>query len=256
MSADITLYGYTTSPFVRKVLCYLHYKELPFNFVAVSPVEPEKTIGFTGGSQVPVLKIGDEWRLDSSPLGLWLDALYPKKSLLGASDAEHERILEIDDWASEQFIPGMIFRSAVEAEHDEGFKKRAWRLAEIVSSGATMPDEVRQAWPDILKSAPFIQRMVNRLDLSEPLAAMQQRIIMELAAHLGDGPFLGGTQAPSLADFAVYPQIMFPYQVGLINNFILAEHPTLGPWLQRVGDTLPRNPWCVDDSFIVNPWPF
>lgn len=256
MTADITLYGYATSPFVRKVACYLYYKDLPFEFVGVSPVEPAETIGFTGGTQVPVLKIDDEWRTDSTPVGRWLEELYPEKPLLGRSEAECETITKIDDWASNQFIPGMIFRSAVEAEMSDGFRKRAWRLAEIVSSGAEMPEHVRKAWPDILKSAPFIQNMVRQLDLSEPLLAMQQRLVMELAEHLGGGPFLGEIDQPSLADFAIYPQIMFPYQVGLISDLILLQHPTLGPWLKRVGENLPRNPWCVDDSFIVNDWPF
>lgn len=255
MTAPITLYGYTTSPFVRKVSCYLYYKQLPFTFVGVSPVEPDKTIGFTGSTQVPVLKIGGEWRLDSSPIGVWIDELYPEKPLLGASEAEREAILTIDTWASEQFIPGMIFRSAVDADITDGFRKRAWRLAEIVSSGAEMPTHVRDTWPDLLKSAPFIKRMVNELDRTEPLLAMQQRLIMELSDHLGDGPFLGGMTAPSLADFAIYPQIMFPYQVGLMDDLILTQHPTLGPWLARVGATLPQNPWCVDDSFMVNDWP-
>lgn len=248
----ITLYGYTTSPFVRKVSCYLYYKGLPFEFVGVSPVQPDKTIGFTGGTQVPVLKIGEEWRLDSSLIGLWIDELFPDKPLLGENGKERETILQIDRWASDQFIPGMIFRAAIESDITDAFKERAWRLAEIVSSAAPMPDAVKQAWPDVLKNAQFIKDMVNQLDLTEPLLAMQQRLIMELADHLGDGPFLGGLSAPSLADFAVYPQIMFPYQVGLINDLILMQHPTLGPWLEAVGASLPANPWCVDERFLVN----
>ncbi len=256
MSKTITLYGYTTSPFVRKVSAYLYYKGLPFEFVGVSPVEPDKTIGFSGGTQVPVLKIGDEWHTDSSPIGIWLDGLYPEKPLLGANEAERETILAIDNWASDQFIPGMIFRSAVDGEKNDVFKRRAWRLAEIVSSGATLPDPVQKAWPDIISTAPFIQDMVSKLDRTEPLLAMQQRLVMELAAHLGEGPFLGGLSAPSLADFAIYPQIMFNYQVGLIKDLILLQHPTLGAWLKNVGETLPQNPWCVDESFIVNDWPF
>lgn len=256
MSTSITLYGYTTSPFVRKVSAYLYYKDLAFDFVGVSPVEPEKTIGFTGRTQVPVLKIGEEWRLDSSPIGMWLEELFPQKPLLGTNDAERTTILAIDKWASDQFIPGIIFRTVVDGEKNDAFRRRAWRLAEIVSSGATLPDHIRQAWPDIISTAPFIQQMVNALDRSEPLLAMQQRLIMELADHLGEGPFLGGMSAPSLADFAIYPQIMFPYQVGLINDLILLQHPTLGPWLRRVSETLPQNPWCVDDRIIVNAWPF
>jgi glutathione S-transferase len=49
----VRLYGYATSPYVRKVGCFLHYKGIEFTHVPVSPVEPHKTIGHTGGTQVP-----------------------------------------------------------------------------------------------------------------------------------------------------------------------------------------------------------
>ncbi|WP_262695760.1 glutathione S-transferase family protein [Kordiimonas aquimaris] len=256
MSVDITLYGYTTSPYVRKVSCYLYYKELPFKFVGVSPVEPEKTIAFSGGTQVPVLKIGEEWRRDSSKVGVWLDELFPAKPLLSQNDKDRQKITAIDDWVSDQFIPGMIFRSAIEAEMNDAFKKRAWRLADIVSSGAKMPDHIKEAWPEILKNAGFIKDLVAHLDMNEPFQVMQMRLIGELAQHLGNGPFLGGYDAPSMADLAVYGQMMFMYQVGLTDVLPLGEHPTLRPWLENVSTHLPRNPWCVDEAFITNPWPF
>ncbi|PCI61120.1 MAG: hypothetical protein COB37_08715 [Kordiimonadales bacterium] len=251
----IELYGYTTSPYVRKVACYLYYKNLDFNFVPVSPVMAEETLAFTGGKQVPVLKIGEEWRLDSSKIGAWLDELYPEKPLFGSNDAEKAIATKIDDWVSEQFIPGMVFRDVVDGKNDEGFRKRAHRLAEIVSSGATLPDPVREAWPDLIRAAPFIVHMVENLDRSEPLEAMKMRIFMELVAHLGDGPYLGGMSEPTLADFAIFPQVIFPYHVGLVDHMPMFEHPTLGPWLKRVAVHLPTNPWCVDEDIIVNPWP-
>lgn len=255
MNTPITLFGYATSPFVRKVSCYLYYKDLSFDFVAVSPVEPKKTIGFTGDSQVPVLQIGDEWRLDSTPIGMWIDQLFPEKPLMGRNATEKDAILAIDQWASEQFIPGIFFRSAVDAEMTDDYRRRAWRLAEIVSSGAKIPDPIRQAWPELLRSAPFIKMIVDQLDRTEPLETMQQRLMVELADHLGDGPFLGGMETPSLADFAVYPQLMFPYQVGLTDEMAVAQYSVLDQWLKRVSETLPQNPWCIDDSFIVNAWP-
>lgn len=256
MTANITLYGYTTSPYVRKVSCYLYYKELPFQFVGVSPVEPDKTIGFTGGTQVPVLKIDDEWRLDSSKIGMWLDELFPEKPLLSNELTERERALEIDNWASMQFIPSMIFRAGIEAEMSDAFRKRAWRLAEIVSSGATLPDEVKKAWPDLLKQAPFIKELTKHLDADEPIPAMQMRLMSELINYIGEGPFLGGLQSPSLADFAIYPQLMFAYQVGLVDTLPFGEHPVVRQWFEDVSKHLPHNPWCVDEAFISNPWPF
>ncbi|WND02987.1 glutathione S-transferase family protein [Temperatibacter marinus] len=252
----ITLYGYATSPFVRKVACYLHYKKLSFEFVGVSPVEPEKTIGFTKGSQVPVLKIGDEWRLDSSSIGLWLDEVYPERRLVSDNAEDREIALAIDQWISEQFIPGIVFRPALDGEMNEGFKKRAWRLASIVSSGAELSETVQKSWPDLLRQAPFIHHIVNQLDLSEPLEAMQMRLFMELTQYLDTGPYLGKLDKPSLADFAIYAQMMFFYQVGLVKDLPVLAHPTVGPWLKRVSEHLPQNPWCVDETFITNSWPF
>lgn len=256
MPEKITLYGYTTSPFVRKVSCYLYYKGLPFDFVGVSPFKPEKTIGFTGGSQVPVLKIEDEWRLDSSKIGLWLDEIFPEKPLVFGTTDERDKIAEIDAWASDQFIPGMFFRWAIDGKLDAAFCKCAWRLADIVSDGATLPYLVKKAWPFLIRRAPFIVHMVNQLDRTEPLEAMQLRLFMELVQHLGEGPYLGGLPKPSLADFAIYPQIMFYYQVGLVESLPILEHPTVGPWLKRMDGHLPRNPWCVSEEFISNPMPF
>jgi len=48
MSEKIELYGYTTSPYVRKVSCYLPYKELEFDFIGASLVEPKKPLDFPG----------------------------------------------------------------------------------------------------------------------------------------------------------------------------------------------------------------
>ena len=88
--ADIKLYGYSTSPYVRKVACCLYYKQLPFEFVPVNPVDPSE-IAFTGQTQVPVLQIGDEWRIDSTPLALWLDELFPERPCLARMKRRNKR---------------------------------------------------------------------------------------------------------------------------------------------------------------------
>ena len=64
--ADIKLYGYATSPYVRKVGCFLYYKGLDFTFIPVSPMEAAQALEFIGGTQVPVLSI-DGCLLYTSP---------------------------------------------------------------------------------------------------------------------------------------------------------------------------------------------
>lgn len=247
---EIKLYGYSTSPFVRKVGCCLYYKNLPFEFVPVNPTDPQ-SIAFTEQTQVPVLKIGDTWKKDSAELALWLDELSPEKPLFGQNTEQRKSILELDEWVTDSFIHGM-FRNAYQGEVTTSFRHMAWRLAAIVSSQTPMPEEFRNAWPDLLKQAPFIKTMMESVDLSETIADMQARIVSELVDKLKDGPFLGGFDQPSLADFALFPQLVFSYMVGMEQNLDIAQHHGIADWINRVKQFMPKNPLLVPDFIITN----
>jgi len=251
--ADIKLYGYSTSPFVRKLACCLYYKKLPFEFVPVNPIDP-KEIAFTQQTQVPVLQIDDEWRTDSTPLALWLDELFPEKPLLGNTQEERKNILALDSWVTNSLILA-AFRSGYEGEMNAKFRHRAWRLAAIVSSQTPLSDEVRNTWPDLLKMAPFIKHMMCDLDPSETLAEMQARIPLQLIENLKDGPFFGGRGEPSLADFAIFPQVVFTFMVGIDQHLGLTRVPSLNNWLNNMKPFMPKNPLLVPDFMIVNDLP-
>jgi len=250
---DIKLYGYSTSPFVRKLACCLYYKKLPFEFVPVNPIDP-KEIAFTQQTQVPVLQIDDEWRTDSTSLALWLDELFPEKPLLGSTQEERKSILALDSWVTNSLILA-AFRSGYEGEMNAKFRHRAWRLAAIVSSQTPLSDEVRNTWPDLLKMAPFIKHMMCDLDPSETLSEMQARIPLQLIENLKDGPFFGGREQPSLADFAIFPQVVFTFMVGIDQHLGLTRVPSLNNWLNNMKPFMPKNPLLVPDFMIVNDLP-
>ena len=245
----IKLFGYSTSPFVRKVGCYLYYKKLPFEFLPVNPINPI-AIGFSNQTQVPVLSIDGEWRKNSTDLGIWLDELFPEKRLLGDSNDHRKKILEIDQWVSDRFIRSM-FRMAVDTPLSMAFRYRAWRLSAIVSSQSSLSDEQKNSWPEFLKQAPFILNMTNDLDRSESLNALKLNLMSELIGHLSGGPFLGGRQEPSLADFSLYPQIVFGYMVGLEATLSAATFNEISDWIIAVSKHLPENPILVPDFMVV-----
>ncbi len=251
--ANIKLYGYSTSPYVRKVGCCLYYKKLPFEFVPVNPTTSQE-IAFTKQTQVPVLQIGEEWRTDSTPLALWLDELYPENPLFGDTPEERASILALDSWVTDNLILA-VFRTAYEAEVNAKFRHVGWRLASIVSSQTPLSDEVRAAWPDLLKIAPFIKHMMTEIDSSETLSEMQTRIGIELIQNLKGGPFFGGREQPSLVDFAIFQQLVFGYMVGLEQDLMAALEPSLNGWIRRVKQYLPKNPLLVPDFMVVNSLP-
>jgi glutathione S-transferase len=248
--ADIKLYGYSTSPYVRKVGCCLYYKQLPFEFVPVNPVDNSQ-IKFTGQTQVPVLQIDDEWRLDSTPLALWLDELFPELPLFGQSPEEREEILAVDKWISDSLILSG-FKMVYETPMNARLRATAWRLANIVSSQTPLPDEIRNAWPQLLKTAQFIKHMVRCADTSESAREMRDRVGLELFQHFRGGPFFAGRAEPSLLDFAIFPQLVFGYMVGSEDELAIAKVPELREWIDRMTKLLPENPLLVPDFMIIH----
>ena len=247
MSA-VKLYGYATSPFVRKTGCFLYYKGVDFTHVPVNPVELAETIGFTNGTQVPVLEIDGDWKRESSEHAYWLDEVFPEKPLCPSGHTA--KIAEIDEWVSNTFLLS-LFHNAIDGEINLDYRFRGWRLAALVSAHTPLPENVRHIWPDGLRLAPFIQEMAPRMDLTESPQEMRTRIGLELAAHIGDGPFIGGIEQPTMLDLAVFPQLIFGYMFGLEERLSAADHPVIRNWLCRVAEYLPSNPTLVADWMQV-----
>lgn len=244
----IRLYGYATSPYVMKVGCYLKYKQLPFDFVPVNPMSPVQ-IKFTGQRQVPVLSIGEEWRIESSQLGIWLDETFPEKPLLGHTLASREKILSIDDWVSDQLIPSR-FRAAVEWQNSLDSIRNGWKLSRAVNEGTKIPRWVRILWPYFIRRATFIVDMVNELDVNQSFEDMWQQLYERFIEHLDEGPFLGGQSQVSLADLSAYPTIVSGYLMGMHADSPFYHCEEVIGWCRRVQAELPANPLMVPDRLI------
>ncbi len=246
---QVKLYGYATSPFVRKTGCFLYYKNIAFTHIPVDPTNPDATIGFTGQTQVPVLEIDGDWRLESSAHAHWLDELFPEKPL--CPPEHHAKIEEIDRWISDSFLLS-IFRYPIDGEDNLQFKHSGWRLAALLSAHTPLSEAARHHWPDALRRAPFIQAMAEQMDLTESIPDMQMRLTRELVAHLGDGPFLASLEEPTMLDLAVFPQLVWGYMFGLAETLNATAHPAIKAWLQHVAEHLPDNPTLVADEMMVN----
>ena len=105
MGDPIRLYTYAMSPYAAKVHCFLLYKGLDFECFYINPLRVSKDLPI--GRQIPVLTVGGESRADSTPIGLWLDELFPHPPrLLPEEGDERARLLAIDDWVTNHLIPG------------------------------------------------------------------------------------------------------------------------------------------------------
>ena len=256
---SVKLYGYATSPFVSKTACYLFYKGVDFTHVPVNPLDPDPVIGFTGQTQVPVLEIDGEWRLESSQHAWWLDEVFPDRKPL--CPPEHaEKIKRLDHWVDHGFILGAFFRAAqdFECEEDipEDFHILCRRAAEQVSSQTPLSEKDRNdwAWLNVKphKRLSFVKHMGRNLDLSESTADMAERVFGELVSHLNNGPYMGELDVPTMLDFSLFPNLVNYYLAGIADELSAAQHPAVKAWLKRVAEHLPVNPTLYNDDMLVH----
>lgn len=247
--SHIQLFTYPTSPFAQKVGCYLKFKQLDFKLVGVNPITNEQ-IKFTRQRQVPVLQIGDEWRKESSDIGLWLEERYPEHPMLPSDVSGRDHILEIDKWVSESLIPS-VFRNAYEWQNTYYSITNGWKLSRAVSHLTPLPRVARVLWPFGVKRAPFIVNMVEQLDLTEPMQDMLARLQTELVQHLDNGKYLGGQSKPTMADLSAFPIVVNGYMMGMKAKHFMLDRSEIQAWAERVSSHLPANPLLVADRYIL-----
>ena len=206
-------------------------------------------IAFTQQRQVPVLQIDDEWRKESSELGLWLEEIYPERPILPRNQQDRDQILKIDQWVSNHLIPS-VFRYAVEWQNPWYSITNGWRLSRAVSNATPLPLYVRILWPWGVKRAPFIVKMVEQMNLNESIIDMNSRLQNEFITHLGDGPYLGNQANITLVDLSAFPIIMNGHFMGMKTKQSLKDHPEILAWAKRVYTQLPQNPTLVADKLL------
>jgi glutathione S-transferase len=197
------------------------------------------------GKQIPVLTIDGENRADSSPIGLWLDEVFPDSPrLLPPDGPERERLLAIDTWVSNSLIPGS-FRSYPGEGID--YVLNGWKLSYVMANTARggLPWLVRVLWPLVIAAVPFTRRLVAMADNGLPVREAKLKLYDDFLEHLGDGPVLAGRDAPSLPDFSAYPQFALYFVVGFRGGEDILERPKLMEWLARMRPYLEGDPPLV-----------
>lgn len=238
MNSKITLYTYAMSPYAEKVHCFLLYKKIPFQCDYINPLTLKRRLPV--GHQIPVLSIDGESRADSTPIGLWLDEVYPNTPRLLPDDpAEREQLLALDNWVSRRLIPGH-FRAFTGVGWNKKRIENAWILSHVMNLTAHggLPWILRKLWPLVIASQGFIKHMLAMTDQHLPLPEARRVLFQEFIQHLNGGPFLGGRDTASMADFSAFPVFAVPYMVNFHGSDDIAQYPEILTWLARVEDQL------------------
>mgnify|MGYP000146651783 FL=1 len=251
---NISLYNYAMSPYGAKVHSLLQFKKLPFKVFYINPfrVKPDLPVGH----QIPVVTVNGESKADSTPIGLWLDELFPDHPrLLPDDQTEKEKLLDIDNWVSHRLIPN-VFRSYP----GEGMNLwiNGWKLGHVMNQTCHggLPSGLRYFWPLVISNVKFVKHMQQMADTHLPVQDAKEVIYQEFIERLDGGPFLGGRATPSFPDIAAYPQFLLFYKIGFRGADDILKHSDIVTWLNRVRPYVEESlPPLLPSVVVNNPFP-
>ena len=100
------IYGFSLSPFVRKVVVAVKEKGLEAEVVPSNPSQPdEEFAAISPFHKIPAFRDGDFTLADSTAIVTYLDAKYPEPALLPASPEARAKAIWFEEVADTVFIP-------------------------------------------------------------------------------------------------------------------------------------------------------
>ena len=229
----LTVYGLKVSYFTGKLEAYLRYKEIPYEFHALTGKEfTELLPAKTGALQMPAVKLDDgRWMTDTTPMIDWFEAQYPAPAILPDDPVQAFICKLIEDYADEwQWRPAMHYRWS----YRESSKLLARQITESMGRDLNVPNwlirhrvENRQR-KNFVKKDGVSQQTWNHVEQS------YFRLMDFLREVLKHRPFVFGDR-PTLADIGLMGPLFRHYAMDPRPGIIMREdYPEVMAWVYRV----------------------
>lgn len=193
----LELYQFELSQYSEKVRLILDYKGLEYRKIEVTPgIGQVELFRLTGQTQVPVLKDGNKYIVDSTQIAKYLDLRYPDLPLIPKDPKQRGLCLMMEEWADESI--GIKSRKALFSaiSQDQYFRK------------SLLPTTTPDVFKTLVEGVPRDVLAVLGFGVGYSPDAIASAIadlkqdLEALTLLLADSPYLVGDE-PSLADLAV-----------------------------------------------------
>lgn len=239
----VQFYSFALSPYALKVHCYLLALDIDFETIFVDAMKMREILPV--GKTVPVLTVNSESRNESSEIGYWLNELYPEQQLVPLELVEKTQIA--DKWVNDRLI-NLAFRDSVGFD-DPMIKKYKKRLHLSKALGQTSPNGVSAIFRlahMLLLEKTFVKNNIAMTDVGRKLDDLRVELAAEFNELLEGGPFLCGSQKPTLADLSAYPQIVKPKAIDGLEYFLPGE--TVSTWVSNMEKAYPKLLACFPEK--------
>lgn len=193
----LELYQFELSCYSEKVRLILDYKGLEYRKHEVTPgIGQVEVFQMTGQRQVPVLKDGNKFIVDSTEIAKYLETKYPEQPLIPTEPKQRGLCLMMEEWADESIGAKSKETLFSAISQDQSFRK------------SLLPTATPDLFKNLVAGVPgdFLQILGVGVGCSPDVVASAIRNLQQdleaLCLILANSPYLLGDE-PSLADFAV-----------------------------------------------------
>lgn len=242
---SLRLFTYPNSPFGAKVYWALQYKQVEFELTYVNPFTV-KEISFTKQRVVPVLRVGDSWRQDSSETCLWLDEAHPERPFAGETNKQKQAVLEADKWVTDNIV-ALHFRAIIDSNDKQITKRNALKMANVILPiTESMPSWLKKAviplWPFFLRNTGFVKRAAHRLDPNRNIQLLHDDVVAGFHNRIEETGFLAGTEHPSYPDIGAFAEVAFCTTHSFEGTLNVSSSPAIRNWYKRMCGYFPSKP--------------
>jgi len=251
----VSLYGANGSPYTRKVMSALRYKQIPFTFHHLMPGNlmgdwEEKGLGHIKPKVIPVIKYADgESQNDSTFIFEKLDSIYQSRPIIpkDPKTAFLALLLEdmFDEWGT-KIMFGMRWLKPVDQKWSARYLLYDGQL------GKGQPLKELHEFGD-----QFGQRQMERMkivgcDNAEMVEKSFSSIIGALENHLQQGSFFLLGDSPTIADFALYGQLSQLVIDRTSDELIRDNYPAVWTWIRLFEDLsgVDGDSYCENQKFL------
>jgi glutathione S-transferase len=229
----LVVHGSTSSYFTGKLEAYLRYKEIPYEFVSISP-DVMKTIRTNVGIfQVPTVRLADgRWMTDTTPMLRWLETEFPEPAIYPTDPVARFLSLFLEDYADEWlWRPAMHYRWSFP---EDRFNRGTRLGAEIFRDRKRMPAPLQRKLIQQRQLGTFI-----RGDGVDPTTRQHAdesylRVLDLLEPIVQSRPYLLG-ERPSLVDIAFMGPMFRHFAQDPTPAHIMADRaPGVWEWVARM----------------------
>lgn len=228
----VRVYGAKISYYTGKLEGYLRYKEIPYEFVPLSPWRTRRVRQQTGASQMPAVELPDgRFMTDTTPMIAWFEAQHPEPPVIPRDPllAFASRLLE--DYAEEWlWRPAMHYRWSYRTDRLHLSRK----IVDELLPGVPLPGFVKRELIRRRQRGFYVRGDGVSRETWDHVESIYLKSLAQLEAIFRSRPYLLG-ELPTLADFGFFASMFRHFAQDPTASELMRERaPGVFEWQARL----------------------